>query len=71
MLFGKKYTCLGCGVKTSKISRIICFKEVGVLGLFYLNGILCKECSDRIRKKMCEILIQKVYKSNSENSIYN
>ena len=71
MLFGRKYICLGCRSKTPKVSRIICIKEVGTLGLFYLKGSLCKECSIRVRKSMCEILVQKAYNSNSENSIYN
>ena len=70
MLFGKKYICFGCGIKTSKVSRMICIKEVGVLGLFYLNGLLCKNCSANVRKQMYEILVEKAYKSNSENSFH-
>ena len=70
MLFGKKYTCFGCGIRTHALSRVICFKEAGVMGLFYSNGILCKDCSSRVRKKMCEILIQKAHRK-SENSVYN
>ena len=71
-IFGKKHRCFGCGTKTVKVSRIVCIKEVGVLGLFYLQGILCKDCSLRTRKQMCEILVQKAYKkTNSESSIYN
>lgn len=71
-MFGKKCKCFGCEKTIRHFSKVICFREIGMLGLLYLQVILCFDCAKRVHDQIIKVLIQKVNRVlNIEDSIYN
>lgn len=71
-MFGKKYRCFGCKRKTKKYSKVVCIKEIGTLGISYLQATLCPSCAERLFLQIYDIQIKKVKRIfHIEDSIYN
>lgn len=71
-MFGKKYKCFGCEKVIKRFSKVICFREIGMLGLLHLQVILCIDCAKKVHDQIIKILIQKVKRVlNIEDSIHS